>query len=412
VPGKAAIISVDGHVKPPRSAYRDYLDPEYREAFDGWAQSVDGMPDGFVHPKLDASSQWDPARRIADLETQGVVAEVVFSNGQPFDNPRVDRAVDPALTRQANMAYNRWLVDFCAQAPGRFCGLAAIAFDDVDQAVADIHWAKANGLGGVLMPPLHPGGKYFFDPALDPVWGACLEVGFALSQHGGTGSPEYQPTSFASFMVLATEHSFFSGRSLWQLILGGVFDRFPELRIAYVETESWWIGPVLQLLDKRDTMGDDWTEFAEMLRRIKPYTRIPSEYWQSNCYAGLSPFRTSQIDLDDLGARSTNRYGIRAGNAMIGVDYPHPETVFPVLFDEVRALVEHPDVTDSDARNVLYANAATLYGFDLDALQPHIDRVGFALDAVPAVTSDQRAAGSLLEVAGSFMAVAGGNDDA
>ena len=81
------------------------------------------------------------------------------------------------------------------------------------------------------MPPLHPGGKYFFDPALDPVWAACVDVGFALSQHGGTGAPDYQPASFASFMVLATEHSFYSGRSLWQLILGGVFDRFPTLKI-------------------------------------------------------------------------------------------------------------------------------------------------------------------------------------
>ena len=143
---------------------------------------------------------------------------------------------------------------------GTILRLAAIDFDDVEQAIADVHWAKENGLGGVLMPPLHPNAKFFFDPALDPVWAACQETGLPLGQHGGTGSPKYEPQSFASFMVLATEHSFFSGRSLWQLILGGTFDRFPELKIAYIETEQWWLGPVMDLLDRREQMGDDWTD--------------------------------------------------------------------------------------------------------------------------------------------------------
>jgi predicted TIM-barrel fold metal-dependent hydrolase len=406
---KTAIISVDGHVKPPRHAYREYLDARYRDAFDAWSRTVDGAPDGFVHPRLDAAGQWDAARRIADLETQGVVAEVLFPNGQPFDEPRIDHAVDPVLRRQSNMAYNRWLIDFCAQAPGRLCGLAAVDFDDVDQAVADIVWAKEQGLGGILMPPLHPGGKYFFDPALDPVWAACQDVGFALTQHGGTGAPRYEPASFASFMVLATEHSFFSGRSLWQLILGGVFARFPDLAVAYVETESWWIGPVMQLLDRRETMGDDWTEFAETLRRMKPYSKLPSEYWDTNCYAGLSPFRTSQLDLDELGTAGGEAvgFGIRSSNAMIGVDYPHPETVFPSVFEEVRALVDHPRVSDADARKVLFENAAQLYGFDMSLLEPHIERVGFDLAAVPAVGTDQ-AATSIFDVVPTFMELAGG----
>ena len=113
------------------------------------------------------------------------------------------------------------------------------------------------------MPPLYPGSKFFFDPTLDPIWAACQEVGLPLSQHGGTGAPNYQPVGFAAFMVLAAEHSFFSGRSLWQIMLGGVFDRFPDLKMAFIETESWWIAPMIGLLDRREQiMGDDWTEFA------------------------------------------------------------------------------------------------------------------------------------------------------
>lgn len=402
MPDKVAIISVDGHVKPPRDAYLHYIDPSFRQRLSEALRELEGTPDGFVHPSLDEPCQWDAARRVRDLESQGVVAEVLFSNGPAFDEPRVDQSPDPALTRASNMAYNRWLIDFCAEVPGRFCGLAAINFDDVEQAVADVHWAKENGLGGVLMPPLHPNAKYFFDPVLDPVWSACQDTGLPLGQHGGTGAPRYEPQSFASFMVLATEHSFFSGRSLWQLILGGVFDRFPDLKIAYIETEQWWLGPVMNLLDQREKMGDDWTDFAETLRRIKPYKGMPSDYWRSNCFVGLSPFSTDQIDLDAFGSaaqRAANGFAIQSDNSMMGVDYPHPETAYPGLLRQVKNLVDHPAVTEADAHKVLFENAAQVFHFDMALLGPHIERVGFCLDEVPEPEQDKMQMSSLFEVA-------------
>lgn len=421
---KVAIISVDGHVKPPRRAYLDYVDPSYREALAEALASTDGTPDGFVHPNVSEDVQWDASRRLRDLESQGVVAEVLFSNGQPFEEPRVDHSPDPGMVRASNTAYNRWLVDFCSAAPGRLCGLAAIAFDDVDQAVADVHWAKDHGLGGVLMPPLHPAGRYFFDPALDPIWEACQEAGLPLNQHGGTGAPRYQPLSFASFMVLATEHSLFSGRSLWQLILGGVFDRFPDLKVAYVETEQWWMGPVMDLLDRRERAGDDWTEFAETLRRVKPYRRLPSEYWASNCYAGLSPFNVPHLELGRLGSADGPRgeaghgghggghggqgagaagFAIRSENSMVGVDYPHPETVFPGVHRQVQQLLAVPGLTEADARKVLFENAADLYHFDLASLRPDIERIGFSLDDVPDSPVVEGEVHSLLEVVPTLM---------
>jgi predicted TIM-barrel fold metal-dependent hydrolase len=399
---KVAIISVDGHVKPARRAFLDYIDPAFREILSESVRELDGTADGFVHPGLGEDCQWDAARRIRDLESQGVVAEVLFSNGQAFEEARLDHSPDPAMTRASNMAYNRWLIDFCSEVPGRFCGLASIKFDDVEQAVADVYWAKENGLGGVLMPPLHPGGKFFFDPALDPVWSACQDTGLPLAQHGGTGAPRYEPQSFASFMVLATEHSFFSGRSLWQLILGGVFDRFPDLKIAYIETEQWWLGPVMNLLDRREKLGDDWSEFAETLRRAKPYKRLPSDYWRSNCLIGLSPFSTDQISLDEFASvdrDSDGGFALRSDNSMVGVDYPHPETAYPGMLRQVKTFIDHPRVDDSDVRKVLFENAAELFHFDMALLGPHIERVGFRTDAVPDPGRDEMQVSSLFEVA-------------
>lgn len=381
---RMAIISVDGHVKAPRAAYRDYVEKKYLDRFDEWVKLGEGMPDGFVSPAIGEDAQWDPQRRVTDLESQGVVGEVLFSNGPPFAEGRLDYKPDPEITRQGALAYNRWLIDFCSAAPGRLCGQAMVPFDDVDQAVKDVHWVKEQGLGGILMPPLYPGSKFFFDPALDPIWAAVQEVGLPLSQHGGTGAPNYQPQGFTAFMVLSVEHSFFSGRSLWQLILGGVFERFPDLKLAFVETEAWWIAPVMAVLDMRASIGDEWTEFAPAFAGSKPYTRLPSEYWATNCFAGISPFTPTQVALDRLGSaqdQPVEGFAIRSSNAMFGVDYPHPESIFPLAIDQARALAANPHVTEDDTRKVLYENAAGVYHFDLAALQPHIERVGFDLAA-------------------------------
>ena len=80
---RAGIISVDGHAKARRATYRDYIDPGYHGQFDEWMARVDGTPDGFVRPQME-DGQWDPQKRLTDLATQGVVAEVLFANGTAF----------------------------------------------------------------------------------------------------------------------------------------------------------------------------------------------------------------------------------------------------------------------------------------------------------------------------------------
>ncbi|WP_036494086.1 amidohydrolase family protein [Nocardia sp. BMG111209] len=381
------IISVDGHVKAPRAGYREYLDAEYRPEFDEWLRAAEarGLPDaGNIHPDLLVDAQWDADRRLRDLESQGVVGEVLFPNGIPFQAKAVSdtaEASTPELTRAGITAYNRWLADFCAQAPERLKGQALLSFDDrdrLDEAVAEVYRAKERGLGGIMMPALIPGGTYFFDPVLDPVWAAIQETGLPISQHGGTGAPAYDPPGLAAILTLAYEHSFFSGRSLWQMIVGGVFDRFPDLTVAYVETESWWIGAALDRFDRRFRRGDSWTGFAAHLRRERRFTRLPSEYWQTNCYAGISPFHHDQLPMDRMGSGYTPEDGefvIGCDRAMVGIDYPHFETIYPNTDAQIAELTGQPTVTAADTRRLLFDNAVTVYGFDSAALQPVIDRV-------------------------------------
>ena len=362
-------------------------------------QAIEALPFelGNLKPELGSDSQWDSDKRVRDLESAGVVGEVLFSNGLPFQAiPFVDAAgaAGPGLARHASEIFNRWLSEFCAATPGRRAGMASVSFGDVEQAVADITWAKEHGLAGIMMPALVEGQRFFFDPELDPVWAACQDLDMVICQHGGAGAPAYRPAGYASIMTLALEHSFFSGRSLWQLIYGGVFERFPGLKVVFVETETDWLGRVIQKMDKRLGMGDDWMSFAKFLGRDKGFTKLASEYWAQNCYAGLSPFNaTSECSVDEIigEAGTTNpdgSFALGAERCMFGVDYPHFETLYPDVPQAIAGFVRDPRVTESHARQVLYENVAKVFGFDLDALRPDIERVGFTtedvLGAVPA----------------------------
>ena len=375
------IISVDGHVKAPRDTYRDYIEARHARAFDEWAaadRAARRRDAGNMQTAIDVAGQWDITRRLADLESQGVVAEVLFPNGIPFQGSHFEdagRAADPELTRAAMMAYNRWLADFCSQAPERFAGQALVLFDDVKQAVRDIYWAREHGLRGVMMPGLYPGGTYFFDPVLDPIWAAIAETGLPVSQHGGAGAPAYTPPGLAAILTLAYEQAFFAGRSLWQMIVGGVFDRFPGLRVVFVETQAHWIGPVLRDFDKRVSMGDDWMQFAAHLKRERQFSRLPSDYWEANCYCGISPFSPLQVPVEKLGSgyeAQAGEFVIRCERAMFGVDYPHFESIYPDTAEAASLLAQEPFITAADLRRILFENAAEVYGLDLQALAPAV----------------------------------------
>jgi predicted TIM-barrel fold metal-dependent hydrolase len=393
--GKTAVISVDGHVKASRRDYREYISAKHLEAFDEEVRAAEeaGIPDaGNLHPDLDPAVQWDSDRRLENLEAIGVVAEVLFPNGQPFQTNRLDdypHAASTELADEGRQAYNRWLADFCARAPERRRGQMQTSFLDVEQAVRDIFWAKEHGLGGIMLPELTPESRSLVDPELDPIWGACAETDLPISAHGGASLPDYGPGGFAALVAAMAENAFFSNRSLWMLISGGVFDRFESLRVSYVETQAYMMVAALQHLDSMVDPAGDWMGFARTRDREQTTQRFASEYLGTNVFVGVSPFSPVQIPMDDLVGKDAGGQplpGVHIGSAaaMFGVDYPQFESIFDRAMGEIATLVATPGVTDDDARRILFENAARVYRFDVPALQPHIDRAGFDLVEVRA----------------------------
>jgi predicted TIM-barrel fold metal-dependent hydrolase len=176
---------------------------------------------------------------------------------------------------------------------------------------------------------------------------------------------------FAGLMTLAIESPFFTSRSLHQMILGGVFDRFPKLRYVVTEGGSGWIPDRLATLDTILRTTNDWKAFADFLGRSNPLQRTAKQIWQESCFVGASTMTA---------AEGAMRHAIGVGQMMYGIDYPHFEGTFPHTKDNIRATLTAAGADEPELRAILGENAARCYGFDVEALSPDVERVGFEMD--------------------------------
>ena len=360
------IITADTHAGGSHAQYREYLDPEFRDDFDAWRGEYRNP---FKDLKDDRRSRnWDSEQRWREQEADGIVAEVIFPNTVPPFFPNFVLFAQPPKPdeyhhrRAGIQAHNRWLADFVAEEPVRRAGIGQIFTNDVDDAIADATWIKEHDLrGGVLLPNAAPDVKWvppIYDRALDPLWTVLEDLGIPVHVHGGTGNPDYGRHPAAPLLML-TETQFYSQRPLSQLLLAGVFERFPRLRFVTTELGCAWVPPLLEQLDvqimniRRRKTGE--LRFSDDV--LLPM--LPSEYFARNCWIGVS-----QPKLSDVAARS----GFPADRFMWGSDYPHEEGTYPYTREHLRQVLS--GTSETVMRQILSENAAALYGFDLDALAP------------------------------------------
>ena len=381
------IISADCHAGGNHAQYREYLDPAYRDTFDAWRGKYknpfrDLQDDG-------RSRNWDNDRRNADLDAEGVAAEVVFPNTVPPFFPTgvvIAPAPEPQdfeLRLAGIRAHNRWLADFVAAYPDRRFGQAQIFLNDVEEAVKDIHWCKAHGINGVLLPGASPDTPWIdalSSPRYDPIWAACDELDMPVTHHsGGSGIPKVADTPIKN-LIFVMETGFYANRAFWHMIWGGVFDRFPKLKLILTEQGSDWVLPLLRRMDGLFQQVQNGRVGELGVARDAISTMSPSEIFARNIWIGASFPTPSDASL-------FHEMGI--DRVMWGSDYPHHESTSPFSKESLRRSFTGWD--EADLRKVLAGNAAKVYGFDmtkLDALAktigPSVDEIATPLDSIPA----------------------------
>jgi predicted TIM-barrel fold metal-dependent hydrolase len=389
------LISSDAHAGADLLDYKPYLARELHDAFDAWAPtfhdpwSLLDLELAEDDPELHLGSasflsryNWESDLRLEHLNSQGIAAEVIFPNTVPPFYPSgsvgagaPSNAEEYRLRWAGVQAHNRWLVDFCAQAPGRRGGLAQVFLNDIDDAVAEVRWAKAQGLVGVLIPSDHMTQLVnLFERHLDPFWAVCAELQMPVHRHTITvNPPETDDSGPAAEAVGAAEVHLFFQRGLGHLVLGGVLERHPDLRFVFTETGVTWIAGVLQKLDYLYAHGNDRrsTLYPHFHRALEQLSMSPTDYFRRNCMLGASLMLSADVAI---------RHEVGVDRIMWGADYPHHEGTFPHTLAALR--LNFADVPESEVRAMTSLNAAGLYGFDLGQLQRVADRIGPSPDEV------------------------------
>lgn len=391
------MISADCHAAPKLDDARNYVDPSYREAFDVWRRRLSERGDSRTgEPLFDEEAReefrasasvtdgamggiWDSARRLRELHADGVVAEVIFPGGAttpdgeagnlPFDVGIATYAYsqEAALWQAGVRAYNRWLSDFCAEAPGQRAGVGLVTVDDVDVAVQEVSWLREHGVfGGILLPggavgigDLPPA---YHDPRYEPLWAVCADLAMPVHTHSGW-TPDLcgHPGSVGIFL---SEIIYWAHRPFWFMVWSGAFERHPGLRLVMTEQKADWMLETLALMDSRYELP----MFAQ-LRRSLPMK--PSEYYERQCCIGAS-----YMDKGEWNAR----HDLGVDRLIWGSDYPHLEGSWP---HTVKRLGEtFAEVPRDEVARMVGLTAAKLYGFDPDRLRPLAAKHGPSLDQI------------------------------
>jgi predicted TIM-barrel fold metal-dependent hydrolase len=377
-----AVISSDCHGGAQLLEYRDYLPSSLYDEFDVWARDYAIPFEDLRGP--DADQNWSSERRLKEMDAEGVAGEVIYPNTIPPFFPKGSLVGQPPAKDRAELdkkwiglqAHNRWLVDFVNKAPERRAGIAQIMLHDVDAAVEEVRWAKEAGLrGGVLLPGTPPGGDYepLWSPVYEPLWQVCEELEMPVNHHGGGGGPAYGETEIA-YVMFVLEVPWWAHRAMWALMFSGVLERHPNLQVIFTEQGTAWVPERLKELDHfYHRMRDTSTGAQESLwgGPVRELSLSPSEYWERQCHIGASFLRPSEAKL---------RHEVGVSRVMWGTDYPHLEGTQPYTREALRATFH--DVPEDEVRAIVGTNAAKVYGFDLDALQPLVDQIGPTVEEI------------------------------
>ncbi|MBX7266887.1 amidohydrolase family protein [Micromonospora sp. Llam7] len=391
------LISADSHLLDPPHLWQRWLPARYRDRAPQLVEDVHGghawryagtrepepiglaglpgrpadrlRPSGVRYDEIRPGT-YDGAARLADQDADGVAAEVIFPSARPLGHFLDDP--DPDFVRAGVAAYNRFVVEeFCAAAPTRLFPVAQLPTTGVEDCRRTLSACADRGFVAAVLPSWPTGGDHL-DAASAPFWAQAQEIGLPICMHVGFRSrqerlllrelherrldddltsirlqpadPRQVPRPL-EYHHRAPNFGVSLGRAaavLSDLLLSGLFDTYPRLRIGLIETWIGWLPRALEAVD------DIWRR-NRYLRRI-PLRQPPSAYWHTNMAASF---------LDDRAGVHT-RHAIGVDSMMWSTDYPHFGTFWP-RSREV-AEITLAGVPEDERARILAGNCLRFYG--------------------------------------------------
>jgi|GEM_PF-138794 predicted TIM-barrel fold metal-dependent hydrolase len=356
-PSRYRVVSADAHVLEPPHVWERWLPAALQDRApkltkdaaggDGWLYAGSSEPDpigltatpgmpwdqfrwtGVTYDEA-RTGCYDGAARLADMDLDGVDAEVIFPPQRTVGHFLGDE--DDAFVRAGIEAYNEFLwSEFCEPDRSRLIGAAQLPSTGVADAVDMLGRSVERGFKTVVMSNWPSGEEQLGDDD-EPFWAAAAEAGVpvcihinvisraarqrarrAAAQAGGRALYGSGSKTGAGARAASSLSGVFSmvPPVIGQLIFTGVFERHPDLHVAMIETGVGWLPHYLEQMDDRFWRNRSWTDL--------PISEPPSTYWHSNMSATFI--------RDDNGIRNRHEVGIH--NMMWSTDYPHHGNDWP-----------------------------------------------------------------------------------
>jgi uncharacterized protein len=291
--------------------------------------------------QLDAG--FDPPSYLRAMDAQGIDAAVLFPSMGLFVPFLPELDADAAA--DACRAYNEWIASYCATDPARLAAVGVVPQRTPARTAAEARRAAELGLVGVIVRPNHLADVYLDDGAFDPLYDTVEETGLVLGVHEALGvrAPTIGSDRFTGFAARhACSHPLEQMTAAVALLIGGVCERHPRLRVAFLESGTGWLPYWLARLDEHREWLED-TECAGL-------SLAPSEYFARQCVISSDP-------EDAFAEFVVERVG--ADHVVWASDFPHPDAHFPDALDVF--LRENPTLDTEARRAVLWDTPVSFY---------------------------------------------------
>jgi len=286
---------------------------------------------------------WTSDVQIEAMDAEGIDVAVLYPTRGLHTLARTD--LDAPFAAALARAYNNWLYDFCQRDPDRLIGVGMISPFNVDDAVSETHRVVQElGFRGVFVRANVVSGRSWNDTYYDPLWSTLEELDVPIGFHESATSAasqvgeQFEP----DFMLRHTfSHPVEQMLALGAVCAGGVLERHPRMRAAFLEGNCSWLPWLLWRLDGHlEMVRDVWSPDMKML---------PSEYFKRQGYVS--------VDCDERTVKYAIDY-IGNDNIVFSTDFPHIDAKFP---DSSEVFLQLP-ITEEDKRKILWDNCATFYG--------------------------------------------------
>ena len=276
-----------------------YTDPDIRFGMEGrWSDVPEGA--------------YDPAVRAAELDREGLDAEIIYtSTALTFF-----ALEDPEFRYACFRAFNDWLAEHCAGAPKQLFGVAMIATDDIDRSVLELERCVDKGLRGAMISIGQRSGTSYGDPKFEKFWSTAEALDVPISLHVAASETSWMSTGnrFVDFACVFTPTMY----SVLSMIYSGLFDRHPGLKVLSVENDASWPLAVLGRMDDRWMLDQIWATERGPAAEITS-GRKPSEIFHDHVGCTFMRDRTAIVNRGIIGRE----------NVMWGADFPHFDGAWP-----------------------------------------------------------------------------------